>query len=167
MRKIKATTLIEIVVYFAIFGVFMAAALSFAMQIITISDLSSRLYELQTQSTFVQEKIKNTIQSAESVDTAGSTFDSDTGVLSLVMPDGGVSPTVFSLSGTDVLMQEGGGAASSLHSEFIEVSSLRFHLISYPKTPDQIQVDAEIVTPSDLVNTEASFSLHFTVSLRP
>lgn len=167
MRKAKATTLVEIMVYFAIFGIFMAAAMSFAMQIITISDISSRLYEVQTQSAFIEETIKTTIQSADSVNVAGSVFDSDTGTLSLVMPVAGVSPTVFSLSGGELHMKEGAGSATALHSDTIEVSSLRFHRIVYTKAPDQIVVDAVLNTPSDLVNTNKSFTLHFTVTLRP
>ncbi len=167
MRKIKATTLVEILVYFAIFGVFMVAALSFAMQIVNLSELSSRLYELETQASFVQDTIKTTIQTAESVDEGGSTFDSDTGVLSLVMSDAAVSPTVFSLSSGEILMQEGAGLAVPLHSSFVTVESLRFHRIVYDKTPDQIQVDAVFTTPSDLANTDVSIPLHFTVSLRP
>jgi Tfp pilus assembly protein FimT len=167
MIKKKATTLVEILVYFALLGIFLTAALSFAFQIINISELSSRLYELQAQSSFVQETIKTTIQTAESVDTDGSTFDSDTGVLSLIMNEAGVSPTVFSLSNGEILMQEGNGQAIALHSSLIEVTSLRFHRITYDKTPDQIQVDAVLTTPSDLANTDASLSLHFTVSLRP
>lgn len=167
MRKTKATTLIEIMVYFAIFGVFMVAAMSFSMQIVTISEISSRLYEVQTQSTFLEEKIKTAIQSAESVDMAGSTFDSDTGVLSLIMPDPSVSPTVFSLTNGDVLMQEGVGGSSPLDSAEIVVTSLRFHRVTYPKAPDQILVNAVISTPSDLSNTDKTFSLHFTITLRP
>ncbi|MEK9160404.1 MAG: prepilin-type N-terminal cleavage/methylation domain-containing protein [Patescibacteria group bacterium] len=166
MKNVKATTLVEIMVYFAIFGIFMAAAMSFALQIGTISDISSRLYEVQTQTSFLEEKMKTTIQSADSVNVAGSTFDSDAGVLSLVMTDAGVSPTVFSLLNGDILMKEGAADASALHSSTIEVTSLRFHRISYAQTPDQIQVDAVIATPSDLANSDKTFSLHFTVSLR-
>lgn len=167
MRKTKATTLVEIMVYFAIFGIFMAAAMSFAMQIITISDISSRLYEVQTQSAFIEETIKTTIQSASSVDAQLSVFDSDTGSLSLVMPVAGVSPTIFSVSGGQLLMKEGAGLSSSLHSDDIEIASLRFHRIVYTKAPDQIVVDAVINTPSDLANTNKTFTLHFTVTLRP
>lgn len=167
MMKRKATTLIEILVYFTIFAVFMVAALSFAMQIVNLSEISSRLYELETQASFVQDTIKTTIQTAESVDAAASTFDSDTGVLSLVMSDAAVSPTVFSLSSGEILIQEGAGAATSLHSSFVTVESLRFHRIVYSKTPDQIQVDAVFTTLSDLANTDVSIPLHFTVSLRP
>lgn len=64
-------------------------------------------------------------------------------------------------------MQEGAGLATPLHSSFVTVESLRFHRIVYSKTPDQIQVDAVLTTPSDLANTDVSVPLHFTVSLRP
>ncbi len=167
MIKKKATTLIEIMVYFTLLAIFMAAAFSFAMQIVTISELSSRKYDLQTQGEYIQEKIKTTIQTADRVNAGGSTFDSDSGVLSLTMPTLAVSPTVFSLVGGEVLMKEGNGAATPLHPDFVEVVSLRFHRITYTKTPDQIQVDALLRTPSELANTDAEMTLHFTVSLRP
>ncbi len=166
MKK-KATTLIEIVIYFTLLTIFMAAAFSFAMQIVTISELSSRKYDLATQSEFIQEKIKTTILTANSVNTGASTFDTDSGVLSLSLPTAAVSPTVFSLVGGELLMKEGNNAALPLNPDFVVVESLRFHRISYAKTPDQIQVDAVLTSPSDVANTDASISLHFTVSLRP
>jgi len=146
---------------------FLTAALSFSLQIINISELSSRMYELEAQSTFVQEKIKTIIVTAESVDELNSVFDSDAGVLSLSMTDAGSDPTVFSLSGGQIFMQEGADSAEPLHSSLLEVSSLQFHRITYDKTPDQIQVDILFTMPSDLANTDAYLSLQVTVLLRP
>lgn len=166
MMKRKATTLIEIVLYFTLLAIFMAVAFSFAFQIATVSEISSRLNELETQSQFIQEKIKTTIQMADSVNSDGSTFDSDAGVLSLNMSEPALSPTAFSLVNGEIRIQEGSGAATALHSSFVELSSLRFHRITYPKTPDQIQVDAVLTMPSDLANTDAEINLHFTISLR-
>src|SRR3989338_4723890 len=124
MMKHRATTLVEIMVYFAILAMFLTAALSFSLQIINISELSSRMYELEAQSTFVQEKIKTTIVTGESVDELNSVFHSDAWVLSLSMNDAGNDPTLFSLSGGQIFMQEGVDSAEPLHSSLLEVSSL-------------------------------------------
>jgi len=167
IKNRASTTLIEILVYFAILALFLTAAFSFALQIVNISELSSRMYELESQSAFIQEKMKTAILTAESVDTVNSLFDSDAGVLSLTMSDVGSNPTIFSFSDGQILMQEGANPAEPLHSSFLEVSSLRFHRITYDKTPDQIQVDAMLIILSDLANTDADLSLHFTISLRP
>ena len=167
MIKNRATTLVEIMVYFAILAVFLTAALSFSLQIVNISELSSRIYQLEAESTFVQEKIRTAILSAKSLDTALSVFDSDAGVLTLNMYDAPDDPTVFSLTSGQIFMKEGAAQAQALHSSLLEVSSFRFHKISYDKTPDQVVVDIQFETPSDLANTDADLSLHFTISLRP
>jgi len=167
MIKHKATTLVEIMVYFAILSVFLTAAMSFALQIVNISELSSRIYELEAESTFVEEKMKTAIVSAESIDVASSVFDSDTGALSLNVNLAAKSPTIFSLSSGQLFMKEGAGLPQALHSSLLQVSSFRIHRITYDKTPDQLVVDLQFLTPSDLANTDADLSLHFTLSLRP
>jgi hypothetical protein len=167
MKNRSATTLIEILVYFTIFGVFLTAAFSFAIQIVNLSELTSRLYELEAQSSFVEENMKTALLTAEEVDGANSVFDADAGILTLTMSEVESNPTVFSVSNGQIFMQEGAGAAEALHSSLLQVTSLRFHRITYDKTPDQIQVDAIFTVPSDLANIDADLSLHFTISLRP
>jgi len=101
------------------------------------------------------------------VNTTGNLFDSDQGTLSLLMTDASASPTSFTYSSGDILMTEGAGTATALNSDFVYVDSLNFHRIESSKTPDQIIVELALSVPSDIPNSQADLSLHFTVSLRP
>ncbi len=163
----KAFTLIEILLYFVILAVFLLTAVSFAIQILNVSQLSTHRHELGLSAQFITDKITVALQSAESVDGAGSTFDSDLGVLSLTMSDSLVSPTVFSNTNGNLTMKEGSGSVLTLNSSYVQVDSAEFHRIETAKTPDQIVVDLALSVVSDIPNTQAELAVHFTVSLRP
>lgn len=163
----SAFTLIEILFYFVIFGTFLFIAVYFSIQILNLSQLTNNRHELQSNAQFITEKITVAIQSADSVDATGNIFDSDQGALSLLMTDATVSPTSFTYSGGDIVMKEGAATAVVLNSSFVQVDSLNFHRIQSSKTPDQFVVGIELSAPSDILNSQADLSLHFTVSLRP
>ncbi len=169
MKKLcqRSFTLIEILLYFVILAVFLLTAVSFAIQILNVSQLSTHRHELELSGQFITNKITVALQSAESVDEPGSTFDSDLGVLSLTMADSLVSPTIFSYSSGDLTMKEGSGLPEALNSSYVSVDSALFHRIETAKTPDQIIVDLALSVVSDIPNTQAELAVHFTVSLRP
>lgn len=165
--KHSATTLVEITLYFALLGVFLMLAMSFSIQIIQLSELTARSHEIQTQMTMVQERIKTSLLSAESIELVGSVFDSDNGVLRLNFTDPVLDPTQIMLSDGQIFIQEGAGLATALHSSAIEVTQFRIHRTTYDKTPDQVQIDILATMPSDVVNLDVSKTYHFTLSLRP
>jgi len=179
-------TLIELLLYFTVLGIFLFAALSFAIQILNVSQLTQNRHELQTNAEFITGMIETSIRSAQAVNVEASIFDSDQGVLALTMgtddldhsddlnnledSDDSRGPedflVIFSYSNGDILMQEDSNPSIALNSSFVQVDRLRFHRIEFPKSPEQIVLDIELSTPSELPNTEASLSLHFSTSLR-
>lgn len=165
-HRVKAFTLIEILFYFVILSVFLYIAVYFSMQILNLGQLTNNRHELQTNAEFITDKITIAIQSADAVNITGNIFDSDQGALSLVMTDASASPTNFTYSNGDILMKEGIGADTALNSDFVQVDSLNFHRVQFSKTPDQIIVEMALSVPSDIPNSRADISLHFTVSLR-
>ena len=179
MKKLAthSFTLIEILLYFTVLGIFLFAALSFAIQILNVSQLTQNRHELQTNAEFITGMIETSIRSAQAVNVEASIFDSDQGVLALTMgtddldhSDDSRGPedflVIFSYSNGDILMQEDSNPSIALNSSFVQVDRLRFHRIEFPKSPEQIVLDIELSTPSELPNTEASLSLHFSTSLR-
>ncbi|MFA5792698.1 MAG: hypothetical protein WC897_02385 [Candidatus Gracilibacteria bacterium] len=165
--KKPATTLIEIILYFAILAIFLAVAMSFALQISNISTLSGNMHELEYSAGELANQLTESIQKADSVNTGGSIFDNPSGVLSLNMDDAGVSPTVFSLSGGDIYFKEGLGESLKLNTPFVTITELTFHHITSYKNPDQISVDAIFKTVnSDLANLDHQIPVHITISLR-
>lgn len=165
--KKPGTTLVEIIFYFTLLGMFLSMAMIFAFQISNVSMLSGNIHELEFSSGELSKLLTESIQKAESVDSAGSVFDQDVGTLSLNMSDPAVSPTIFSLSGGNVFFKEGNQDAIQVNTPFVTVSQLRFHHITSYKNPDQIVVDSLLQNINeDLSNIGHQVTLHQTLSLR-
>lgn len=165
--KKHATTLVEIILYFTFLALFLGVAMSFAFQITDVSTLSGNIHELEYSAGELSKRLTESIQTAESVDTTGSVFDQDEGILSLNMLDTGDSPTQFYWSNGDVFFQEGTQNAIQVNTLFVNVTQLRFHRISSYKNPDQIVVTVVFQNVNtDLENTDHDVTLHLTLSLR-
>lgn len=163
----KATTLIEILLYFTIVSIFLFAAFTFSIQILNVNSLSANLYELQSNGHFLVQQIEQAIQAAESVDVTNSLFDDDSGALALTMIDAADSPTLFYFSANNVFMQEGTASPIQLNTDRIKFDFLRFHRVAYPKAPDHIVIDAELSSAvADISNLQNEIPLHLTLSLR-
>lgn len=163
----RGTTLVELVLYITIVGVFLFSAMVFALQILTINSLSGRFYELQSNMDFIVQKMTETIQEATAVDTGNCVLDSDTGKISLNMSESSKNPTQFYLQDSNVYMKEGTGTPIQINTELVAFDTLRFHNITYDKTPDQIVIDGTLTTiNNDIANLDKEFTLHLSVSLR-
>lgn len=166
MKK-KASTLIEIILYFVILSIFLLAAMIFAMQIMDISDVSNTFVEMESNREFISEKISYAIYTAESVSSTGSIFDVDNGMLVLHMTKSADSPTQFYISNGNVFIKKGDTSAVQLNTNDIKIDYLRFNLVSYSKSPDQIIVDAKITPVStQLAHLQKELLLHLTATLR-
>ena len=79
----KATTLIEILLYFAIVGIVTLAGMTFAIQILSLNSQSGNFNELETNLNFISSKMISAIQTSSGVDLPNSIFDNNQGALSL------------------------------------------------------------------------------------
>lgn len=165
MKKINSQsgfTLIEIMLYFTIAGLFLFAISSFALGIIDASRLSENVNEIQDSSTFFTEKIVEKIHSSSGLDTINSIFDNDTGKLSL----NGLPNSSFYLSAGNAYMKEGIDNPIKLNSNSVTVNKLRFHRVTSAKTPDQIVINGEFATMVNISNLAHTYPFHLSVSLR-
>lgn len=166
-KKQKATSLVEIILYFTLLGAFLIAAMTFAIQIMNISSLSSNDHELQSNIDFIMQKITYSIEIAQSINETDSIFDSGQGVLALNMSDSAVSPTIIAFSEGNITFKEGSNSAIQLNSNAIQVDDLQFTKISYSKTPDQIVIDANFSAKNvDINSLQANYPVHVSISLR-
>jgi type II secretory pathway pseudopilin PulG len=160
-------TLLEILLYFAVISIILYAIMSFSLQILIVSKESSNLQEIQTNMDFIVNKITYTIQNSNSIDTGNSTFDNDTGKLSLNVPNLGKSPTSFYLETNAIYMKEGSSAAIKANSDSMKCTQLKFTKISSPKIPDQVMIDIKCEPiNSEIKNLEQEVSIHTSISLR-
>lgn len=166
LKKNAATTLVEILLYFTLLTIFLAAAMSFSIQISNIYGLTSNIGEIQNNANFFEEQIAYKIQKATSVDTLQSIFDNDSGRLVLNMNDAAKSPTSFYLQSGDVFIQEGTNAAVKLNSTGITFTQLRFTRITHSKSPDLILINAELSSTGSIASNQHSEVVELTVNLR-
>ena len=163
----KGFTLVEILLYFTIVGVVTFTAISFAIQIVKVNSLSGNYRELQANADFIEREIDIAVKSATSVDDANSIFNEDEGILSLQMEDFQVSPTQFYLVEGDIFVKRGGEEPLKLNSQRVEAEFLKFSKYEYPKTPDQINVEAKLAPKNgDIAGIDKKINLYLTSSLR-
>ena len=163
----RGSTLIEILVYFAIIGVFTFVAITFAVQIMRVGVLSENYIEMQASADLIEEKIDRSIKEAESVSVGDSVFDNDEGVLVLNMKDGAVSPTEFSFLNGDVYMAQGVSPPVRINSERTKLTFFRFSRFTFPRAPDQLTLEAQLYsTHGEVEGTDKKIPILLTVSLR-
>lgn len=167
MKKYKASTLVEIVIYFTLLAVFLGVATSFSIQIIGASHSASNESNLATELSLIRSRLTTEIQSAESIDLSGSVFNDPNGVLSLNMEDVSSNPTSISLSNGDIQIQYGTDSAITLNSSALHFASLQFQVFSSDKTPDHVILDAVVNVETDLDISDATSNFHLALSLRP
>lgn len=116
---------------------------------------------------FIATKMTSTIQNSDSIDTGNSTFENDTGKLSLNVPNLSKSPTNFYMENDIIYMREGSNPIIKISSDSIKCTQLKFTRISSPKIPDQVIIDTKCEPiNSDIKNLEQEISIHTSVSLR-
>lgn len=163
----KGFTLLELLLYFSITGIFLFTSMLFAFQIIRASSTSDVYRELQENTDFIGSKINTAIKTAQGLDIADCIFEDDEGALSLQMSDPAKSPTRFYFSDGDILMKEGGADAIRLNSEFVALEFLRFEKTSFHKVPPQINVQSRIgIKNVEMAHMDKLFDIYLTVSLR-
>ena len=160
----KGTTLIEILVYFAILEAVLLAALTFTIQIFNVNRLSTNFQEVQSNLDFISQRIIATAQVADDINLPISIFDNDQGALSFITDEG---ITTFYLSDGAIFTQEGSESPVQLNSNAVTFDFLRFHRVVFPKAPDQVIIDAIIRnTGGDIASQSKQLNFHISISLR-
>ncbi|MDO8529911.1 MAG: prepilin-type N-terminal cleavage/methylation domain-containing protein [bacterium] len=120
MGNNKGFTLIETIIYIALFAMVIGGGLVAAHQIVQATDASYNHIILQEEANFMFRKIDWALTGATSISASGSTLT----VFKLI--SGVSTPLVFTLSGSDITLQRGGAPASILNSSSIGASSVLF-----------------------------------------
>lgn len=137
----RGFTLIEILVATAIFTMVIVSFISIFVAIASMQarQMSSAVVDQQSQ--FLLQRIQYYVQSSSYVST---TPDLAASTLTLRMPSSTIDPTVISLSGGRVYLQQAGGAVQPLTSNKITVSNLSFTRHQNPPGHDSVSVDFTI-----------------------
>jgi Tfp pilus assembly protein FimT len=167
LQKKPATTLIEILIYFALLAVAVLVAMNFAIQIGDLYGSSANSNELQSNVNLLESRFKYAVETATAVNSGSSSFGVDNGRLSLSMSDPAQSPTVFYLQDGVVYLQVGASNPVALTSSALMVNYFRLTQITATKSPAQIILDADIsIANLGRQGMAESSSVHLTVTLR-
>jgi prepilin-type N-terminal cleavage/methylation domain-containing protein len=128
LRDKNGFTLVELLIYIAIIGMVMTTFVYFGMTIFDYRNKSNAAQEVQANERMALSLMSQKIRGAKDVNIASSTFNSDPGVLSLVMDDISKNPTIFSLTKADGSLQiaEGGTSTTTVTSKNVLITNLVF-----------------------------------------
>lgn len=146
MKKVKNNepavsrgfTLFEVLIYSAILAIFIGAAISFISSVLGMSDALLEKNEVLANQEFVERKLNWVLGSASAVAFPPAN-SSGTGLyVNGNVP--AVYPAVFSLSGNQLTLSNGGGAAAAITSGRVKVSAFEVEHYSNSQSTSTIKV---------------------------
>lgn len=162
----KGFSAIEMVIYVAIFAMFVGALVTFLLNIGYTRQHAQIMLEVNDQGASIMRTLTLAIKSATAINTPGTGVSS--GVLSINTTSPGTTPTVFSVSGEALFITEGTNPAVALTNNKVKITNLTFYNVSQASTPGTIQIRFTISTTASKVSQYEQYSANFygTASLR-
>ena len=140
---VNGFTLVETLIYVAIFSMLVGAIFSFIGTLQTSRTHSQLILEVNDQGSRITRIITSTIHSASAINSPNAPSTATT--LSLAMASSTINPTVFSVSGDGTLyITEGSQDAVPLTNNKVAISDLIFENYSKPVTPGVIRFSFKI-----------------------
>jgi type II secretory pathway pseudopilin PulG len=135
-RHQKGFTLVEMVLYVSLCSIILLALSTFLSFLLGARVRSQAITEVNQQGFQVMYQITQTIRNGRSIQvpsigSSASTLSVTTGVPLL-------NPTVFSVSSSTFMIQEGGASAVPLTNARVQISALTFQNISSASSTDKI-----------------------------
>lgn len=155
----KGFTLIEALVYTAIFSLFVVTLSSFSesMNVARIRD--QNVSEVNDQGSQAIRVITETVRAARAIGTPGTSSTSTT--LSLTTDSTSTNPTIFSASAGVLYITEGTGVSIPLTNRAVTVSDLLFMNLSHPATPGVIRVQFTLNATAGSSSPQKSYNADF------
>jgi prepilin-type N-terminal cleavage/methylation domain-containing protein len=160
----RGYTLIELLLYVAMIGILLSAVTAFFGMAADARIKSQSINEVNQQGTFAMDYMVQTIRNATSI-TAPATGTSSTNGLTVVVPTGSLSPTVFSLSSGVLQVKEGAGALVPLTSNDVQVTSLTVTNLTRSGTSGILQIAFTIARVNTSGRNEYDYQKTFTTSV--
>ncbi len=158
-------SLIEMIIYVAIFGMIVITFVSFSNSMTTTRLHNQAILEVNDQGEKIMKTITQTIRNSSSVNSP--TIGNNASSLSLVMYTTFTDPTVFSLNNGVLYIKEALGNQVALTNNKVIVSNLTFSNFSRVSTPNIIKISFTITNanPSGMSGTY-SFTFNGSAQLR-
>jgi Tfp pilus assembly protein PilW len=135
----KGFTLIELLLYMSLSVIVIFTTSMFLITLLESRVKNQTIATVDLEGNQAMTIITQTLRNAVSINSPVTGTDS--AVLSLETENALNNPTVFSLSGGVITMQEGGNLPVALTSNLVIISNLNFRNLSRPGTPGNVDVN--------------------------
>jgi type II secretory pathway component PulJ len=152
--RAKGFTIIELLVYMAIFTVVIIAFIAIFVVIVRIQNNQSSAIEVDSQSQYLLQQIQYYVEASSLIDMPQ---DTPTTTLVLRMANPLQDPTYIMLEGGDIYLQQSAtGTVQQLNSNQVTISNLTFTKHSNPPSHDSVSVSMTVAYNSS--NLQQAFS---------
>lgn len=158
----KGYTLIELLMYISIVSVLLVSVALFYGQSLDARVKGQSIIEVEQQGQLAMQHITTAIRNATSITLPAAAGTGSQ--LTLVVPTGALSPTVFNLSGTTLQITEGAASAVPLTNSKVQVTSLTFRNLTRSGTPGVVQVSITISRVNTANRNEYDYQKTFVTS---
>ncbi|EKD76221.1 MAG: hypothetical protein ACD_43C00187G0001, partial [uncultured bacterium] len=162
----KGFTLIEAIVYVAVFSLLVGATTTFLINIIQLKNKTQAERTAYQEARYIMERINNRIRLAPGIDTGSSIFDNDQGRLVLKSPEVPTNLTTFYVQNGVAYEKLGPAAATAISSAEVSVSQLNFNQVVSSDLQGSIETKITVSTVSNRPDTQATSALTSHASLR-
>lgn len=155
-------SLIELLLYMAVFSMIVLVISSFLFSILRSQTKNQTIAEVEQQGVLAMERITQLIRNAEGINSP-SIGESDSEI-SIDMSEAGLDPTIINLSGDTLYMKEGAGSPIELTNSNIIVTDLTFFNLSRSDAPGNIRIEFTISHVNPEGRNEYEFEKTFAAS---
>lgn len=159
-------TLVETIVYIAIFAIVAGALVTFILNINSSRLHSQTMLEVKGHGADLMRTLTTAIKNATAINSPGT--GSNSGVLSINTPDVTKNPTVFSANGEALFITEGVNTALALTNNKVKITNLTFTNLTRTGTKGVIQIRFKIQNTAQQTLPEQQYGIDFygTATLR-
>lgn len=156
----KAFTLVELLLYVAIFLVVAGLLVGVLTRVLDISNREISGGEVSSQMNLTMQTVNRLVRESSNIEIATSTA---TTTLKLRMKDPDKDPTYISLSGQKIILTQG-ASSSDLTTSKVKVDVLTFKKLTFYPGHDQVEINMQLSLNSSNPQQQASRALHTAVS---
>jgi Tfp pilus assembly protein PilW len=155
----KGSSLIEVIIYVVIFGIFLSGIISFLITIDSSRIRSQTKLEVNYQGSNVISTITRVVRNSTGITNPSVSANSN----SLVLQTSNLStnPTTFYVSNGVLFMTEGSGTPVALTNSVVEVKSLVFYNLSNSGTPGSVKIELNLGNKASNVRANEQYSNTF------
>lgn len=169
----RGFSLIEMLLYIGITSLMLSVMFSFVLNMTNARAKVQANADIAYNANLIEDRLGDAVRHATAINTGASTFGTDPGVLSLTMADLAVSPTIFSLTANDGIVQvsQAGGAFAPLTTTNVKVTNFTFTNLTSLKDVGIIQLNFTLQTVNNTMrpydDASATFQTSFRIPLVP